>query len=816
MAWTQTDRAFKTLINRRTTDSTGKYWYNEFSDNTLNIHATEIWSQAIDSDPDAAVLAGVVEKRTLFTLTLDGTVPNNQCYYAELSGERLKDWVGTKYGEGYQVHLFDNSNAEIFPTDACQWFFDTQTGILTFNGSVASFAKPFKITGYRYIGSKGFASVTSGTSGTSGIDGTSGTSGTSGTDGSSGSSGSSGTDGSSGSSGTSGTSGTDGSSGTSGSSGIDGTSGSSGSSGTSGTDGSSGSSGTSGTSIAWKGAWTSAAEYKVSDIVSYKTSAYVCISDNTASTTNAPDGSSGSSTWALLVSSGTSGTSGTSGEGGTSGAGAGDGTIPMGDLPSGQTYNNGLVTVSDADHVNATINQINSILALIAPAKAGVLTNTNLSLSNTTKYSAKLPSGLDAAWYSDGSVAGATVTDYITDGTFRLTTPTPSTAFHNGQISAPGGTLSLFEGTTSTDTLSTATTGSSTKLTVTDVSTYNQIWSKANAYAEVNQTSEGYQTYQLKHTLAGNSNTTSVRFDNAATAPSFSNQLTVTEGSVVPKYLSGIQYYGQGTSLNISYTAASGIFQKAYHPTAVAVVSQNVGAFASFNQNPASTPAVADTFDIANHSVTLGVASKSSNLPSITVTLQKPDGQTATSTASLAKKVCTYGTVSSTTAESFFDEAQRLVVDTNTVWTSSNALTTGNAQVRNGVLQYPDPTDYAGFTGDQEYQRKFTKASASTGTLTFSGITYDQISPYGTGNLNILIQLDTDGQYFDLGKVVGDNNGNGSGTTRANSKGARSSGSGGAVSWSLGTFSTANNSSQFRIIIIFKNSTRSMTSITSA
>src|SRR5208283_2799557 len=121
-----------------------------------------------------------------------------------------------------------------------------------------------------------------------------------------------------------------------------------------------------------------------------------------------------------------------------------------------------------------------------------------------------------------------------------------------------------------------------------------------------------------------------------------------------------------------------------------------------------------------------------------------------------------------------------------------------------------------GFSGNQEYQREFSKTSASTGSLTFSGIVYTNISPYGTGDLNILIQLDDDGIYFDLGMVVGDNNGNGSGTSRANSLGGQVNGSGGVLNWSLGTYTTANNGNQYRVIIIFRNSNKTITQILSA
>jgi hypothetical protein len=778
MPWTKEDRSFKTLINKRTTDSTNKYWYNEFSDSTLNFHISELWTQNINASPAQAVIDGAAEHRVLFTLTLDGTVPGNQCYYAYEGGLRLKDWISTKYGDDYQVHLYDNNDAEIFPTDASQWFFDYQTGILTFNAATTSFAKPFKISAYRYIGTKGSGvsgtSGTSGSSGTSGIDGDDGTSGTSGIDGTSGSSGSSGTSGIDGVDGTSGTSGIDGTSGTSGIDGADGTSGSSGTSG----DGTSGSSGTSG-----------------------------------IDGVDGADGTSGTS--GIDGTSGTSGEAGTSGSSGTSGIGAGDGTIPLGELPSGQVYD-GLVPLNDTDQVNESINWINEVLTLIAPAKPGMLTSANLTLAGTTKFSAKIPSGLTSSWYSDGTTAGQTVTDYVVDNTFTLTSPTPTTAFYNGLYTTPGGTLQLFAGGSSIDSILTDTTGASTYLTVTDVSVYDSIWSKANAFASITQTLEGYQLYAFHHDLAGNTNNLGVRYDDVASTPTFSSALSIAENTVVAKWLSGIEYYGQGTTLDISFTGAAGIFQKAYHPTAVAVVSQNTAAFTNINMNPGSVPAYNDNYPVSNYTVTLSVANRASNSPSITVTLQKPDGKTALSTQTLAKRLCTYGNYSTTTAEYFFDESQRVQLGSLTAWTSTSALTNGNAQVRNGDLQFADSTDYPGFTGDQEFQRMFTKASASTGTLTFAGITYTQISPYGTGDLNVLLGLDTDGQIFDLGRVVGDNNGTGDGTTRANSKGARSSGSAGAVSWSVGTYSTANNNSQFRIVIIFRNTNRTITSIVSA
>ena len=48
MSWNKTDRSFKTLINRRTTNAEpSKYWYNEKNDLTIDIHSSEIKTDTI-------------------------------------------------------------------------------------------------------------------------------------------------------------------------------------------------------------------------------------------------------------------------------------------------------------------------------------------------------------------------------------------------------------------------------------------------------------------------------------------------------------------------------------------------------------------------------------------------------------------------------------------------------------------------------------------------------------------------------------------------------------------------------------------------
>ena len=524
------------------------------------------------------------------------------------------------------------------------------------------------------------------------------------------------------------------------------------------------------------------------------------------------DGLSGYSGYGL------SGYSGSLGYSGYSGIHAPDVAtdITTGDPTTGE-WTDGIANITSSTSVTDSLYSLDMLVTAIAPAPAGLLTSQVLTLSGTTKYSAKLPSGLASDWYKDGATAGSTVTDYVVDNSFVATIPNSTTIFRCGNANNPQGVLSLKRDSTSIDTYDLSSgVGSSTLITVNSLAVYNTIWEKANAYATIVQAAEGHRGYTFSHPAAGETNSLAIRYDDVNTTPSFATNPNITEQTLQAKYLSGITYYGLNSVIRLNFVAAAGIFTKGYHPTTVSQIIMNPTAIATNTQNPVSTPAYGDTFTVTNLDLTMSVASRSSNSPYLRTTLYKPNGASFYYDVNLARKVCTYGTVSTTTTDAFFDEAQRLVLDTGTAWTSSTALSTGNAQVRNGTLQYPDSTDYPGFTGNQEYQRWIYKTSASTGTLTLTGIAYTDVNPYGTGDLNVLVQLDSDGQYFDLGRVVGDNNGNGDGTTRADSKGARSSGTGAIISWSIGTYTTANNTDRYRIIIIFRNTNHSMTAISSS
>lgn len=488
--------------------------------------------------------------------------------------------------------------------------------------------------------------------------------------------------------------------------------------------------------------------------------------------------------------------------------------------PTTPEYSNNNFVV-DGDTHNEAISRLDQILGVIAPAKAGALTGTGLTVSNTTRYNAILPTGLNAIWYNGGGSAGSTINGYVVDGIYNLTSPDSSTRFRCGIFGETGtyGTLThvldAVDGSAHDMTTGTGTTGT---VTCNSIVAYNSLWAKGNGYITYNHATEGWKSHALKHTEAGTSNTINFWFDDVASAPSFSVNPSVAENTVVDKYLSSVAYYGNGTTLDVSYTAASGIFRKAYHPINVSRI-ECIGA-SNLAVNPGATPNLNDAFAVTNQTINLNVANQATQTKNLTVRLFKPDGQTTSQTAVISRAICTYGTVSTQTIEYFYDEFERLVLSDMSVWDSQNSFRTtlggGDAQVRNGTLQYPVSADYSGspsFTGDQEYNRRFYKATANSGTIVFTGINYTDIDSYNTGDLNILLYLETEDVWFDLGRVYGDNNGNGSGDSRANSKGARTSGSGTSLDFTFGTYSTANNSGRYRFIVIFRNNNHSISQI---
>jgi hypothetical protein len=478
-----------------------------------------------------------------------------------------------------------------------------------------------------------------------------------------------------------------------------------------------------------------------------------------------------------------------------------DGSILLG-TPTDGSYLDGAIPLTATDKINDAIDALNEFVGNIA-AKAGDLVGQALAI-DISVFTGKLPSGLSGAWGS--YTPGDTITTLVTAGTYVLTSPDTATRFRAGVASDPAtaGVLTHVLDSVDADARDIGAQGVGTTgvLEVFALDVFNGIWLKANARINFTQ-GEGLKTHELRHTEAGLTALFAVYHDDVNTAPTFFAGPTHGLNTELTRFLSGIQYYREGTIFDVNYTAASGIFTKAYHPTAVSSV--DVPSATTVTENPPTPPAVADTFVVAT-TITLASSNvaqgNNSSPPDIDVTLRKPDGSNLVGSSALARGINTYASGGSTpTKDIFVDELFRLQLGTATPFVSTAALVDGNAQVRNGDLVHGADGDYGAHVANAEYERLITPGVQSGGTVRLAGLTAATIAQFATGQLNILLLLETDAIWFDLGLAVGLNNGTGSGSSPANSKGAKISASGGDLVFSLGTFSTGNNSNQYRIQI---------------
>jgi hypothetical protein len=524
--------------------------------------------------------------------------------------------------------------------------------------------------------------------------------------------------------------------------------------------------------------------------------------------------------------------------------GGGSGTTTIG-TPTDSTYTDGFFsTWTDNTTVANAFDDVNELLALLAPARPSYLTGTSLVASSVPSYyTVRISAGLGTEWYQAGYGTGSQINNkYYLSGAHTLSTANTSTTFSAGSLTTSTYGTIFFKrynsltptggGVGTIDLTVNYTVGfTNNNLRLSALGTYNSIWTKANAQIlTYTQPNPGYEGVFISHTENSQLTNTYEMWKDPWSAsngsPVFSQAATASTYSQTDKWLSGISYYASGTGFSVYFKGAAGIYSCAYNVTQVYAISAT--GLNTATGLPASPPLFTDELDKSgsNHvRVSLSVANQSSFNKYLTTTIYKAHGTTATSLATISKAINTYGTVSTDTIEYFQDEARRLVIGSGIAFTSTLEMASGNAQVRSGTLQYPLAADYDTewggthtFSGDQEYQRYFYKTSASTGTLTFGGFTASHIAPYGTGDINALIYLDGDALWFDLGVLQGSNANDGS--TRSAAISAKTSASGGALGWSIGTKTTgvagAGNSARYRVVIIFKTNVRSMTSITSS
>lgn len=117
----------------------------------------QVWTEEIDPSPETAQSHGVAVYKEKLVLTEDETVAHKQGWFVSESGnieDRIKYWIGPRFGRKYNIRLFDANNVEIPSSDPIGWKWDYEAGYLTIQSPTHNYSHPFKISGYIYTGQR--------------------------------------------------------------------------------------------------------------------------------------------------------------------------------------------------------------------------------------------------------------------------------------------------------------------------------------------------------------------------------------------------------------------------------------------------------------------------------------------------------------------------------------------------------------------------------------------------------------------------------------------------------------------------------------
>lgn len=438
-------------------------------------------------------------------------------------------------------------------------------------------------------------------------------------------------------------------------------------------------------------------------------------------------------------------------------------------------------------------------LAELLPPDAESLHNQVLVMAGTVLKNGYLAAD-PAAAYESGKGAGSLVSYIINDPTLTLTTPNSTTAVNQGDK----GKFELWINGAKTDEFdlasrfqeanrATAQTGlpaNSTggKITVSSIVKYAiSLYQKVNAYVTIAAADlrTGYNEIVLKHTgTTGGDQTAAsykVFYDTSTATPTITG-LDVTLQTVAPKWLSGVQYAGAGTTVLVD-AVGNALMDNTYVADPITLTGLHGAATATVAPADAAVtglsvpPAIGETMTVTDKVLTLSTANQATKDARLTATPKDPHGSYV-AVQSVSKKllVNTFGARSTAVVEHFDDETYRLPLswDSNDTsssvtgqWDSSVALPVGNAQQgvvadsENGLLYpaedftpfTPDNTaNYTGRSGDAVYLRAFLTASPKSSIqLVLYGVAAG-IGQVGASDLNVEVKLPGQTGWLDCAK----------------------------------------------------------------
>ena len=424
--------------------------------------------------------------------------------------------------------------------------------------------------------------------------------------------------------------------------------------------------------------------------------------------------------------------------------------------PSDGSYNSGLLGITSATTINYAVDQIDSILALLAPAKPPRL---DASSYITPTFNSAIAS---RDW---STISGQTQTNVIFNTlqpVFKITggTSGSNTGFYNGVSGSMrfyvngvlngGVTLSPL-----TVPLSSGNSQTNLGLSV-NVNDYyigqtgkSGFWSAINATGQttnnLNYNTFTSNTYNIVHSDTGGI-TSTFYIDNPST-PTISN-ISIATPPTITRYVSGVPSISSTDSFIFNYDTNKAV-SKFYNSGTFSTISgslwsNNTTSYLSSSISP--KPISGQTVSVANQSLTAS-SGKYSETPNILVTGYNAQGTSGTNTLSLTGY--RIDTISSETSRRESGNSQPYPTSYGNIFVPTTSLLTGNyiyeLQQLNGIYIYPI-TNYVSFGGPNYTTATGTRyltlnlgnvSNASNMTLTINGTGFSTTSNQITDNFTI-------------------------------------------------------------------------------
>ncbi len=375
-------------------------------------------------------------------------------------------------------------------------------------------------------------------------------------------------------------------------------------------------------------------------------------------------------------------------------------------------------------------------------------------------------------------------------------------------------------------------------------------WVRGDATIDANTyVSTGYNKIVMRHNFESSNKDSEeyeIFWDDESAVQGVSSATSAAEDTPVYRELSGIRSYTINSTFFLTGTY-NNIFSNTYQSNAFTsddasfpgltdvVISLSDAAWDGTISSP--TPRFDDVAELGgstNFVITITRVDRRATNARATVLLRKP-GRTSLVAieGSLFRLVDTFSDSSTVLDDPFDDEDYRLPDNDGSAypnnydavpgsltgnWTSTDDLIDGEATVFHGSLYHgsssslpgggdftgrlPVGPDYSGFTSDAIYLRAFEDAGDphNNGILELVGLTASDVSPVGSGNVNVEIKLPTETGWLDMGSIF-----NVAIFTGADGDGCQTAQSGDDWSFSFGTFSTADSDFTVVVRIIIRN-----------